>query len=122
MKKKISKFVYWTPRIFSIVFLCFLVLFSFDVIGQGYGFWGTIFAFLMHNIPVFILLAVLLISWKHEIVGGIAFILAALLYLFFSIQRAPEWYIALSWSMIIAGPAFFIGILFLINWKRKKRR
>jgi hypothetical protein len=119
--KKISKFIYWTPRIVSILLILFLMLFSLDVFGQGYGFWGTILAFLMHNIPVFILAIILIISWKYEIVGGIAFILAGLLYIItLSLSSNFEWYM-LSWSIIISGPAIFIGILFLINWHRKKK-
>jgi hypothetical protein len=119
--KKVSKFVYWTPRILSILFLAFLVLFSFDVFGNGYTFWQTVAALLIHNIPVFFLLAVLIISWKHEIVGGIAFILAGLFYIALSMLRYQfEWYM-ISWSMIIAGPAFLIGILFLVNWFKKRK-
>ena len=116
--KKVSKFVYWTPRILSIIFLAFLAFFSLDVFGNGYTFWETVLGLFMHNIPVFALLAVLLISWKHEWVGGIVFILAGLLYIFITLGRVT-WYIALSWSMIIAGPAFLIGILFLVNWFKK---
>ena len=118
--KKVSKFVYWTPRILSIIFLAFLVLFSFDVFGNGYTFWQTVAALLIHNIPVFFLLAVLIISWKYEIVGGIAFILAGLFYLVMESLRQP-WYTVISWSMIIAGPAFLIGILFLVNWFKKRK-
>ena len=120
MKKKISKFIYWTPRILSIILILFLAMFSFDVFGNGYGFWGTVVGLFMHNIPVFILTILLIISWKHEIVGGITFILAGLLYLFLTLVRNQfEWYL-ISWSLIIVGPAFFIGILFLINWYKKK--
>ena len=118
--RKVSKFVYWAPRILSIIFLLFLAMFSLDVFDGNYGFWGTILALLMHNIPTFILLAILLISWKHELVGGVAFILAGLVYIV-SLAMNPqfEWYM-LSWSIIIAGPAFLIGILWLINWQKKK--
>jgi hypothetical protein len=74
----------------------------------------------MHNIPVLVLLVVLLISWKYEIVGGIAFILAGLLYIFLLLIKPQlEWYM-LSWVATIAGPAFLIGILFFIGWFRKK--
>jgi hypothetical protein len=124
-KKKPNKFIYWTPRILSIIFLLFLALFSLDVFGEGYGFWGTILAFLMHNMPVFFLAIILWISWKYEIVGGIAFILAGLLYIVFVmvslIKTGFQWYY-LVWVIQIAGPAFFIGALFLIGWFRKKRR
>jgi len=120
-KKRVSKFIYWAPRILSIVFLLFLAMFSLDIFGNGYTFWQTILGLFMHNIPVFILAIVLWISWKHEIVGAIAFILAGLLYILFALIRTEfHWYV-LSWILIIAGPAFFIGILFLINWKKRKK-
>jgi hypothetical protein len=118
--KGVSKFVYWTPRILSIVFLAFLALFSLDVFGNGYTFWQTMLALLMHNIPVFLLLIVLLISWKYEIVGGIAFILAGLLYILLLMGSEFEWYM-LAWAAQISGIAFLIGILFLVNWYKKKR-
>jgi len=117
--------IFWAPRILSIIFILFIALFSLDVFGNGYGFWGTLLAFLMHNIPVFILIIVLCISWKYEIVGGIAFILAGLAYIILNIITISmdgfQWYY-LSWIIQISGIAFVIGILFLINWKRKKRK
>jgi hypothetical protein len=101
------------------MFLLFLSLFSLDVIQPGLGFWEIVLGLLMHNIPTFILLILVLVAWKYEIVGGIAFILAGLLYiLMLSTSSSFEWYM-LSWSIIIAGPAFFISILFFINWKNK---
>jgi len=119
--KKVSKFIYWTPRILSIIFLLFIAMFSLDVFGNGYTFWQTVLGLLMHNIPVFILAAVLWISWKHEIVGGIAFILAGLLYIVsLFTTRQFQWYM-LSWIPTIAGPAFLIGILFLVGWFKKKK-
>ena len=76
MKKRVTKFVYWTPRILSILFIAFLALMSLDVFDSNPGFWEAVLGLFMHNIPVFILIAVLWISWKHEIVGAIAFMLA----------------------------------------------
>ncbi|MFA6194328.1 MAG: hypothetical protein WC719_01105 [Patescibacteria group bacterium] len=121
MKENNNKFIYWAPRILSIIFILFLAMFSLDVFGTGLGFWATAEALFMHNLPALILLVVLLISWKYEIVGGIAFILAGVAYISMLLLNVGrfEWY-ALSYSLIIAGPAFFIGILFLIDWRRKK--
>jgi len=122
METKTGKFVYWTPRILSIIFLAFLALFSLDVFDEGLGFWGTIVGLFMHNIPVFVLLAVLIVSWKHEIVGGIIFILAGLLYIDSAFTRnLGDWQMALAWSAQIAGPAFIIGGFFLANWVKKKK-
>jgi len=123
MAKKINKFIYWTPRILSIIFICFLALFSLDVISPGLSFWQIVLGLFMHNIPVFILLAVLLISWKYEIVGGIGFILAGTLYVVMILMNmlngSFEWYMV-SWILTIAGPAFLVGILFFINWLKKR--
>ena len=123
MKKKINKFIYWTPRILCILFLLFLAIFSLDVFDENLGFWGTVLGLFMHNIPVFVLAIVLWISWKYEIVGGIVFILAGILFMISSVARqAPDpWYIALAVSLIIAVPAFMIGILFLMGWFKKRK-
>jgi len=120
-KRKVGKFLYWAPRILSIAMLCFMAIFSLDIFGNNYTFWQTVVGLFMHNIPVFVLLAVLLVSWKHEIVGGIMFNLAGVLYIISALNRVP-WRIALIWSMIIAGPLFLIGILFIANWIKKKKR
>ncbi len=115
MEKRINKFIYWTPRILSIMFLCFLAVFSLDVISPGLSFWQIAAGLFIHNIPVFILLIVLLISWKYEIIGGIIFIIAGS---FFTVRML--WF-GLSQS-IIAAPALLIGILFIVNWFKKNNR
>jgi len=125
MKKKINKFIYWTPRILCILFLLFLTIFSLDVFDpeNNYTLGQTLLALFMHNIPVFVLAIILWISWKYEIVGGIVFILAGILFMISSVARqAPDpWYIALAVSLIIAVPAFMIGILFLMGWFKKRK-
>ena len=117
--------MYWTPEILSILFISFLALMSLDVFSSGLNFWRTIGALFIHNIPVFILLAVLLVSWKYEIVGGIAFILAGIFYivvmlLITAITTGFEWHY-LSWGVQISGIAFFTGIMFLAGWFKKKK-
>ncbi|MCK9186469.1 hypothetical protein M0P48_03455 [Candidatus Gracilibacteria bacterium] len=120
MPKKLSKFIYWTPRILSIIFICFLALFSLDIFDGNYGFWGTVLGLFMHNLPSIFLTIILIISWKYEIVGGIAFILAGLLYIVLLMQNKFEWYM-LAWATQISGIAFFIGALFLIGWFKKRK-
>jgi len=112
-------FVYWAPRVLAILFILFLGLFSLDVFGQGYGFWGTALAFFMHNIPALILLVILIISWKREIIAGVAFILAAFLYMVSVFWGGFEWF-KLSWMFTISGPAILVGVLFIINWFKRK--
>jgi len=123
---KVNKFIFWIPRILGIIFILFLAMFSLDVFDNSYTFWETIVGLFMHNIPALILLVVLIISWKYELVGAIIFILAGLFYIgtlliTISMDSSPQWYM-LVWSLIIAGPAFLIGILLLVGWSQKKKR
>lgn len=120
MKQRVSAFVYWAPRVLSIMFIAFLALFSLDVITPESSLKEIIVGLIMHNIPVFIMIIVLVIAWKHEIVGAIAFLLAGVIYVVFTTRSGLDWRIALSWSMTIAGPAFLIGALFLVNWFKKR--
>jgi len=122
-KIKRKDWIYWTPRILSIVFILFLSLFSLDIFDMCNNFLNCALGLLMHNLPSIILLIVLLISWKYEIVGAIAFILAGLAYAGLTLITASmsgfQWFY-LSWILEISGIALFIGILFWIGWKRKK--
>ncbi|HLC57302.1 MAG TPA: hypothetical protein VJH95_01895, partial [Candidatus Nanoarchaeia archaeon] len=101
---RVSKGLYWTPRILTIIFLLFLALMSLDVFSPELSFWQILLGLFMHNIPVFILLIILLISWKHEIVGGTAFILAGILYIALLMRNPFEWYM-LAWAIQISGIA-----------------
>lgn len=122
-KKMMDKFIFWTPRVLSILLIVFLAVLSLDVFDNDYGFWGTVLGLLIHNIPSFILLGILIISWKYEMVGGVAFILAGISYLVFTIVResVEPWYMLLALSLILVVPAFLIGILFLVGWSKKKK-
>ena len=101
------------------MFVGFLALFSLDVFSLGLGFWQTALGLLMHNIPALILLAIIVVSWRYEIVGGIVFILFGLGYIIMVLNNPFNWYM-LSWILEISGVAFLVGILFLINWRQRK--
>lgn len=120
-KRKISPLLYWSPRILSILFILFLGLFSLDIFGNNYTFWETVVGLFMHNIPSIILLVLVLIAWKHELVGAIAFIGAGLFYIFITLKNPIEWYLILSW-LTITGPAILVGVLWFINWKKKNAK
>ncbi len=121
MVTHVSKFVYWAPRILSILFIMFLTVFSFDVFTPGAAAGEIALAFFVHNIPSLVLLAVLIISWKYEIVGGIAYLLAGIGYIVINAQNRGDWAEVLTNILIIAGPAFIISALYFVNWSKKKR-
>jgi len=121
MENNISKSLYWIPRVLSLIFICFLALMSLDVFDSGLNFGQTIMAFFIHNLPALFLLIILIISWKYEIVGGVGFILAGLVYIAVLMRNPFEWYM-LSWAIQIAGIAFLTGILFLFGWFKKSHK
>ena len=111
MKTPMKRLMVWTPRVLCILFAVFISLFAVDVFGEGYGFWMTVLALLMHLIPTAILLAALAIAWRWELVGGTVFPGLGVLYLVMAWGR-------FHWSayLTISGPLFLVGLLFLINW------
>ena len=114
MKTSLS-ILYWIPRILGIVFIIFISLFALDVFFEGYSFWETILAFLIHLVPTYILIISLLIAWKWELPGGVIFIVLGLTY----IIMFPNHPLAYA---IISGPSFLIGLMFLLSGFLQKRR
>lgn len=118
----VNKYIFWAPRVLGILFVLFLMMFSLDVFEPGRSITQIAVGLFMHNIPALFLFTAVVLSWKYEIIGGIAFILAGVLYILtLVINSRFEWYM-LSWSAIIAGPAFLIGALFLISWYKKYKK
>ena len=111
MDPSLKRLLFWTPRVICILFTMFLSIFALDVFDGNYSFLETILAFLIHLIPNFIMIIVLVISWRWEWVGAVLF------------TSFGVWYIATSWGrfplsvyVTIAGPLFLLGVLFLFNW------
>jgi hypothetical protein len=107
------------PRVLSIAFIAFLSLFALDVFSEGYGFLETIAALFMHLIPSFVLIGVLALAWRWEFIGAALFGAAGTFYLVSVVGESLPAAAKLSRSLIIAGPAFLIAILFLANWLKR---
>jgi hypothetical protein len=116
MKKPMKQLLFWMPRILCILFAVFVSLFALDVFGEGYGFWKTILALLIHLIPTVFILIVLVVSWHWEWVGGILFIALGI---FYDISFWGRFY----WTvyLVMSGPLFLMGVLFSINWLFRKK-
>lgn len=114
--------LYWTPRALTVVFIAFLSLFSLDVFGEHLGFWQTILALTVHLIPVFVLIAALILAWRWEWIGAVMYGAAGLLYVgrVLSSSRPFPPAVKLVWIGTIAGPAFVIAGLFLVNWLKRR--
>ena len=112
MNRTGKRWLFWTPRIACMLFAAFISLFALDVFGEGYGFWKTILALLIHLAPVGGLILFLAISWRWEWIGGIVFPALGVLYI------VSAWG-NFHWSVYftISGPLFVLGALFLLNWR-----
>jgi hypothetical protein len=80
MMKTSVKILQWIPRVIGILAVLFIMLFSFDVFGTGEPVYRQILAFLMHNIPAFILAALLVFAWIREFTGGVVFTVVGVLF------------------------------------------
>jgi len=105
-----SKILYWIPRILAILSILFMTMFSLDAFDGNESLRMKMLGFLMHNIPVLVLLVILLIAWKWELAGGILFILAfvAGTIVFHSFIGNPA-------SLIVITPFLITGILFILH-------
>ncbi|HEX6384502.1 MAG TPA: hypothetical protein VF177_07520 [Anaerolineae bacterium] len=110
MNKSVKQILFWTPRVLSVLFAIFISLFAFDVFDEGYTFWQTILALLIHLIPTGIILLGLALSWRWEWIGAILFTGLSVFYLVAA--QGQHW----SAYLLISGPLFLIGALFLLNW------
>lgn len=94
-----KKIFYWLPRILSILFIAFISIFALDVFSEP----QWLLALFMHLIPSYFLIAITIVAWKHEMLGGFLFLIAGFALLIFTHLDA----------LIISIPAFIIGVLFL---------
>jgi hypothetical protein len=111
MSETTKLFLFWAPRLLTVLFALFLSIFALDVFDQNRGFWYTTGALLMHLIPTVTILLLLALAWRWEVVGAFAFTCLGIFYIGAAWGR-------FHWSVYItiSGPLFLIGILFLINW------
>jgi hypothetical protein len=105
-----KRLMFWAPRAICMAFAIFLSMFALDVFGEGYSFWKTLSALLVHLLPVYIVLVVLAMAWRWEWIGAAGFAGLAMWYAKGNWRRHPDW------IAIIAGPLLVIAALFLFNW------
>ena len=106
MKKKL---LYWLPRLLAIVAILFMMMFSMDCFEMG----GTdaLICLLMHNIPAFIIIGVLVVAWKWELIGGILFIAVSFAGAIYFNGFGGNWGV-----LPIMAPFMLTGILFIIHY------
>jgi hypothetical protein len=116
---------HWIPRILCILAILFVSLFAADSFAPELTLWQQISGFFIHLIPSFVLLLILIVSWKRELLGGIIFIVLGIIFtpIVFSMNYQMNHSVGTSLSVIaaITIPFILIGVLFLISYFRKKK-
>jgi hypothetical protein len=109
--RKKNTFFYWAARIVAILDIIFLAWDSLETGGYGLN------NFFTDNIPMSILitsiplLIILIVAWKHDLIGAIGFCLAGVFFL-----TCFEW-----GDFPIGVIPIFVGILFAISWFKKRK-
>jgi hypothetical protein len=123
--KKSSKVFHWLPRIICILAILFISLFALDAFEPELTIWQQIGAFLVHLIPSFILLVLLIVTWKWEFIGGIIFTLIGLGFspFIFMHNYKMNQSVLMSLGIILAItiPFVIVGILFIVSHNQKKK-
>jgi glucose-6-phosphate-specific signal transduction histidine kinase len=76
--------VLWAPRILTIAFALFISLFALDVFEEGKGLWRTLIDLLLHLIPMFVLIATLVLAWRRAWIGAVVSVALAALFLWWN--------------------------------------
>lgn len=117
--------LHWTPRILCIMAILFISMFAFDAFNPSLTVWQQIGGFLIHLIPTYILLTLLIIAWKWELIGGIIFLLIGLGFTPFIFNHNYHMnhsiWMSLFIVLMINIPFVIVGTLFILSYFKKKK-
>jgi len=118
------KVLHWMPRIICILAILFISLFALDSFEPDLTIWQQIGAFLIHLIPSFILLLLLIVAWKWEYIGGIIFMIIGLglspFVFIWNYKMNHSVWMSLGIIMSITFPFVIVGILFIVSHFKKR--
>lgn len=110
---RLAKFIHWAPRVAAMLIIFFMSLFSLDVFETDAPFLELLGGFIMHTIPSLIMLVLLIFAWKRPVVGFVAFLLAAVLSIFFIVRDIYS----LPNLIMFVLPTLLIAFLFYADWQ-----
>jgi tetrahydromethanopterin S-methyltransferase subunit E len=102
-------------------------MFALDAFSPELTIWQQIGGFLIHLIPSYILLAMLIAAWKWEYQGGIIFTVTGLAFcvsVFLLNHNRNQFSVAQSTinALLVAFPFVIVGVLFIVSHQMKKRK
>jgi hypothetical protein len=120
-----EKLLFWTPRILCILAILFISMFALDAFDPALTLGQQLAGFAIHLIPSFVLVALLVVAWRWEFIGGIVFLIIGLgftplIYLHNFNMNHSVW-ISLSIVLLITFPFIVVGLLFLLHHRLKNK-
>ncbi len=98
----------------NLLFIVFIATFALDSINSYRTMPDMIVDVGMNLIPAFLLISVFALSMWREWLGTVGYVLLALLYAAFNIQR-------LSWIAVIAFPLLILALLYFLCWSQRQK-
>lgn len=119
------KILHWLPRLLCILAILFISMFALDAFEPGRTVWQQLGAFLIHLIPSFVLLGILLVAWKWEFVGGLIFAVIGLAFtpviFMHNYRMNGSLWMSAGIVLMITIPFVVVGVLFIMSHYRKKK-
>ncbi|MFW5985759.1 MAG: DUF7670 domain-containing protein [Halanaerobiales bacterium] len=102
-----GRILIWLPRIISILFIIFISLFALDAFQGDASVMEKIVGFIIHLIPSFLLVVILIVSWKKYLLGGWLYIaLAIVSIVFFHTYRHVMSFLVISLPLLTVGATY----------------
>lgn len=118
-----KQILHYSPRILSILFCLFIMMFSFDVFDGNSTIPEMLIGFIMHNLPVFGMAIITFFAWNNDLIGGVGFIGISLFFFFLvSSNMNNEGGIINPAVIIISLPALLISALYFINFRYNHKK
>jgi hypothetical protein len=109
VSNKDPRLLKWTPRVLGVALSIFLSVFALDVFEPAKPLGRLAMDLMLHLIPTALVLAMVVLSWRHPGIGGAAFIGLAAAYALM-VGFRMDWVIAISIPLVL-------GVLFLWSWR-----
>ena len=113
MSEMSDRLLLWGPRVLGVLIGVFLGLFALDAFSPSKPILQALPDFFIHLIPAMTVMAVVIVSWRREWIGGLAFIAIAIMYGLSVGSRHVDW------VLLISGPLLTVGALFFWSWHRR---
>jgi hypothetical protein len=121
-----QKIIHWAPRILCILAILFISMFALDSFAPELTFGQQILGFLIHLIPSYILIILLIVAWKWELIGGAIFMILGFGFMPFiytmNYHMNHSVWISLSIILLINFPFVVVGGLFILSHFLKKKQ